>query len=91
MTTEFMDKTFADLKRLAEVIEHDFSPEPVRAVDEDSLRAYALAHQAKTCSDCGLYFKGDCPYQTGLFGCEPTCERFLDPELIAETETEVPF
>ena len=78
-------------QRFAEVIEHDFSPEPGRAVDGDSLRAYALAHQAKTCGDCGLYFKGDCPYQTGLFGCEPTCEHFLDPELITETNEEVPF
>ena len=75
-------------QRFAEIIEHDFSPVPGQAVDENTLRN-TLA-QMKTCGDCGLFFHGDCPYRVSQFGDEQACEHFLDAEQVIETE-EVPF
>ena len=66
-----------------EVFEHDFTEKPVPPETD-----YA---SPKVCGDCGLYFKGDCPHRTGMFGCEPACEHFLDHELITEPAEEVPF
>jgi len=45
----------------------------------------------QTCGDCGLYYRGDCPHATGLFGEEPACEHFFDRDLVAEPTEEVPF
>jgi len=70
-------------QRFEEVIEHDFTEKP-----ESPESDYA---PLQTCDDCGLFYKGDCPYQTGLWGDEPACEHFLAPELITETTEEVPF
>jgi len=69
-------------QRFAEILEHDFTETPEGSSD------YA---PPKMCGDCGLFFKGDCPYQVGLFGSEPVCEHFLDPEFITEPTEEVPF
>ncbi|MDR0326912.1 MAG: hypothetical protein LBI05_01305, partial [Planctomycetaceae bacterium] len=68
-------------QRFAEIVEHDFTEKQEVSPD------VALP---KTCGGCGLFFQGDCPYATGLFGEEPACEHFLVPEPITETE-EVPF
>ena len=70
-------------QHFAEVIEHDFTEKPEVSPD------YV---PPKTCGDCGLYYKGDCPHATGLFGCEPACEQFLDSEQLQSIELEeVPF
>jgi len=66
-----------------EVFEHDFTEKPVPPnIDYEP---------PKVCGDCGLYYRGDCPHATGLFGEEPACEHFLDRELITEPTEEVPF
>jgi hypothetical protein len=68
-------------QRFAEILEHDFTEKP---------ETYA---PPQTCGDCGLYFQGDCPYQTGLFGEELACEHFLGNDVTQEIayEEEVPF
>jgi DNA repair protein RadD len=66
-----------------EIIEHDFTEKPEASPE--------YAPPPKTCDECVLFFKGDCPHQTGLFGCEPACEHFLDPENIIAEIDEVPF
>ena len=71
-------------QRFAEILENDFTEKP------ETPESY---YPAKTCGDCGLYFQGDCPYATGLFGEEPACEHFLD-EAVAQGSScgeEVPF
>ncbi|MDR0327436.1 MAG: DEAD/DEAH box helicase [Planctomycetaceae bacterium] len=68
-------------QRFAEIIEHDFTEKPEMSPDYTP---------PKTCGDCGLFFKGDCPYRVSMFGCETVCEHFLDAEHALETE-EVPF
>ena len=70
-------------QRFEEVIEHDFTDKP-ELPDTD----YA---PQQTCGDCGLFYQGDCPYQTGLFGEESVCEHFLDTQNIDIVENEVPF
>jgi DNA repair protein RadD len=69
-------------QRFAEILEHDFTEKPEASLD------YV---PPKTCGDCGLFFRGDCPYQTGLFGEETACEHFLDTENTTIETEEVPF
>ena len=57
-------------QHFAEIIEHDFTEKPEASPD------YVPPN---TCGDCGLFFHGDCPHRTGLFGCETACEHFLEP------------
>jgi len=66
-----------------DVIEHDFTEKPTLPETDYEL--------PKVCGDCGLFYKGDCPHATGLFGEELACEHFLDRELITEPTEEVPF
>ena len=68
-------------QRFAEVLEHDFTEKP--EVKSDDV-------MPKMCGDCGQFYRGDCPYQTGLFGSETACEHFLDLRRIAEPEG-IPF
>jgi hypothetical protein len=56
-------------QRFEEVIEHDFTEKP--SVPETDYVPQ------KTCGDCGLFFRGDCPHQSGLFGDESACEHFF--------------
>jgi hypothetical protein len=70
-------------QRFAEILEHDFTEKPSMPETYTS---------SQTCGDCGLYFQGDCPYQTGLFGEEPVCEHFLANAVIEKIAyEEVPF
>ena len=69
-------------QRFAEVIEHDFTERP--APPEPCTLP-------QTCGDCGLFYQGDCPYQTGLFGEEPACEHFLDMQNTELANDDVPF
>ena len=66
-----------------EVFEHDFTKKPAHPES-----GYA---PSQTCGDCGLFYRGDCPHATGLFGSEPACEHFLDRDLVTEPTEEVPF
>jgi len=65
------------------VIEQDFTEKP--AFTETNYTS------PKTCGDCGLFYKGDCTYQTGLFGSEPACEHFLDAQNMDTVDDGVPF
>ena len=55
-------------QHFSEVLEHDFTEKPEASPDNIP---------PKTCGDCALYDRGDCPYKTAMFGCEPTCEHFI--------------
>ena len=55
-------------QRFAEILEHDFTEKPEASPDYTP---------PKTCGDCVLYDRGDCPYRTAQFGCEPACEHFI--------------
>ena len=68
-------------QHFAEVLEHDFAEKPEASPDYGS---------PKACSDCGLFFHGDCPYRVGQFGCEQACAHFLEEEQ-SNTNEEVPF
>ena len=61
-------------QRFDEIIEHDFTEKPTPPEEATPQTNY---EQPKTCGDCHLYFHGNCPYATGLFGDEPACEHFL--------------
>jgi len=67
-------------QRFAEIVEHDFTE-----------KSDAVYDTPQKCSDCGLYFQGDCPYRVGIFGDEPTCEHFLDNDVNFSSEEELPF
>ena len=74
-------------QRFEEVIEHDFTEKPV--LPEETAES-GRQTAAEECRDCGLFFHGDCPYQTGLFGDEPACEHF-QPEAASNPDDDVPF
>jgi DNA repair protein RadD len=90
-------------QRFADILEHDFTEKPAMPETEEK-RQFAASrpegegrntdasgrNPQKVCSDCGLYFNGDCPYRVGMFGEESACEHFA--EVIQEnTCEEVPF
>jgi DNA repair protein RadD len=67
-------------ERFAEIIEHDFT-------EKFDMPSHI---PPQICGDCGLFYQGDCPYKTGLFGEEPACEHFLS-ETMSNSDDGVPF
>jgi len=74
-------------QRFEEVFEHDFTEKPPLP----DAAVCCLPSVVFQCGDCGLFYQGDCPYQTGLFGEEPACEHFLDPNNPELVDDDVPF